>query len=257
MNALPRRVTPELLDDLDPEDPRARRSRHDLRRVHRAMRSVAILRRVIAGLGPASPPRSVLELGAGDGTLLLRLAQTLRPAWTGVQLTLLDRHDLISDATRAAYGRLGWTVGVLQQDVLDWIRKAEPRRYDLCVANLFLHHFKEADLTTLLLGSALRSDAFIACEPRRDRFGGLGSRLIGLLGANAVTREDAVKSVAAGFRGEELSRIWAAAPGRWKVAEYRALPFTHCFTAVRKSTALGTAAMAPDLASRPDAQHGG
>jgi hypothetical protein len=249
MNALPRRVTPELLDDLDPADPRARRSRRDLRRVHRAMRSVAILRRVIDGLGHPSPPRSLLELGAGDGTLLLRLAQLLHPAWTGVQLTLLDRHDLITDDTRAAYGRVGWTVTVLQRDVLDWARSCERPRYDLCIANLFLHHFNEVDLTTLLLGIAARTDAVIACEPRRDRFGGLGSRLIGLLGANAVTREDAVKSVAAGFQGAELSRLWAAAPGAWDVAEYRALPFTHCFTAVRRPAAAG------DTVPRSDAAH--
>lgn len=236
MDSIPRRVTPELLDDLDPADPRARRSRRDLRRVHRAMGSVHILRRMLGALRLSGPPRSIIELGAGDGTLLLRLARVLGNSWTGVQVTLLDRHDLLADATRAAYQELGWTVTVLRQDALTWSRPPAGERYDLCLVNLFLHHFQDADLASLLIGSAERTDAFIACEPRRDRLSRLGSRVIGLLGANAVTREDAVKSVDAGFSGNELSTLWAAARGAWVTREYAAWPFTHCFAATRQGS---------------------
>jgi hypothetical protein len=234
LNALPRVVTPELLDDLDPGDPRALRSRRDLRRVHRAMRSVQILEAAIGTLPLQQAPRSIIELGAGDGTLLLRLARALGAPWRGAHLTLLDRHDLIAEDTRAGFRQLGWTVTVIEADVLEWSRPPVGERYQLCLANLFLHHFKGAELQALLSGSAARTDVFIACEPRRDRFGLLASRMIGLLGANAVTREDAVKSVAAGFAGHELSTVWAAAPGAWATTEYRALPFSHCFTAMRR-----------------------
>jgi SAM-dependent methyltransferase len=233
MQSLPRSVAPELLDDLDPADTRAKRSRRDLRRVHRAMRSVHILHRVLRRLKLQPLPRSVIELGAGDGTLLLRLAQSLRGSWTGVKLTVLDRHDLIAGDTRAGYERLGWTVTVIQEDVLNWIRPPVVQHYDLCVANLFLHHFKEAELASLLLAGARRTDTFIACEPRRDRLAWMASHCLGLLGANTVTREDGVKSVAAGFRDRELSELWSSAPGTWSVEEYRAFPFTHCFTATR------------------------
>src|SRR5229473_3072871 len=66
-----RRVCPEALDDLDPADPRAVRARGDLQRVHRAMGSLTILRNLIARLRLAATPKAILELGAGDGTLLL------------------------------------------------------------------------------------------------------------------------------------------------------------------------------------------
>ena len=197
------------------------------------MGSVSILRRVLSGLRLAAPPRRILELGAGDGTLLLRLARLLNPRWAGVELTLLDRQDLVTEDTRRAYRRLDWGVTVLCADALDWAHAPIAERYDLCVAMLFLHHFDTARLTALITAAAARTDAFVGCEPRRDAVSRLGSLAVGLIGANAITREDAVTSVAAGFRGQELTAIWDLTAGDWIVDEFRSLPFTHCFTAVR------------------------
>jgi hypothetical protein len=60
----------------------------------------------------------------------------------------------------------------------------------------------------------------------------LGSHLVGLLGCNAVTRNDAVLSVHAGFRDAELTAAWPTA-GAWEIDEYPAGLFTHCFLAKR------------------------
>src|SRR5271156_2372796 len=197
-----RQVCAEVLDDLDPADPRAVRSRDDIGRLHRAMGSLTILRNMIARLRLASTPRTILELGAGDGTLLLRLARTLA-SWRGVELTLLDRHRVVSPETLEGFRKLGWRVSVACKDALTWAAEPAETRFDLCVTTLFLHHFKDDDLGVLLKGIARRCDAFIASEPRRDLLAGAGSRLVGLLGASAITRGDAVKSVAAGFAGRE------------------------------------------------------
>jgi hypothetical protein len=228
-----RNVVPEVLDGLEADDPRGRRSRRDLQRVHAAMRSVSILRRSVAQLRLATQPHRLVELGAGDGTLLLRFARALQPRWTDVELTLLDRVDLVSEQTRAAYLRLGWRVTIESADALAWAAEPQGRHYDLCFANLFLHHFEAAQLGLLLRGIGSRADALVACEPRRSGLARLGSRLMIFLGANDVTREDAVKSVDAGFAGEELSAAWGQAPQEWRLKEFSALPFTHCFTAVR------------------------
>jgi SAM-dependent methyltransferase len=228
-----RSVVPEELDELAVDDPRGRRSRGDLRRIHRVMRSVSILRRTVAALRLAAPPRRILELGAGDGTLLLRFARALRPQWDEVEVTLLDRLDLVSAQTHAGYRGLGWRVTVERADALGWLNERRDRLYDLCFANLFLHHFDAVPLAALLRGVASSADAFAACEPRRSGFAAFGSRLVGFMGANGVTRGDAVKSVAAGFAGQELSAAWTQVPGTWKVEEFPALPFTHCFAAVR------------------------
>ena len=83
-------------------------------------------------------------------------------------------------------------------------------------------------------GIAHRTHAFIASEPRRDAVGRMAALAVGLIGANAVTRADAVKSVAAGFRDDELAAAWEDGGIDWKIHEFRAAPFTHCFTAVRR-----------------------
>jgi SAM-dependent methyltransferase len=230
-----RLVEGEELDGLAADDPRGCRSRRDLQRVHIAMRSVSNLRRAVAALQFAVQPRRILELGAGDGTLLLRFARAQRPRWNDVELTLLDRVDLVSGQTRAAYHELGWHVNFLRADALEWAASPQTRRYDLCFANLFLHHFESAPLALLLRAVAATTDAFVACEPRRSNLARFGSRLIVLLGANEVTRQDAVKSVAAGFTDRELSAAWNAAGGDWNLVEFSALPFSHCLAATCKS----------------------
>ena len=227
-------VEPEVLDGLPADDPQAERSRRDLRRVHWVMRSVSTLRRAVAELGLTTQPKRILEVGAGDGTLLLRFARSLRPHWHDVELTLLDRIDIVSPATRAAYQALGWRLRVVRADALAWAAAPPGQQYDLSFANLFLHHFEGDALNSVLRTVAAASDAFVACEPRRSRVAYVGSRCIVLLGANAVTREDAVKSVSAGFSGIELTTSWQPHHGEWQVAEFAAWPFAHCFTAVRR-----------------------
>jgi hypothetical protein len=230
-----RQVEAELLDQLPPDDRRARAARADLRRIHRVMGTLGILRDAIARLALPAPPRRILELGAGDGSLMLRLARALR--WSDVELTLLDRQDLLDAGRRRAFEACGWRVRALPCEVFDWARSAPGPKYDLVVTTLFLHHFEFSPLRVLCAAVAARTDAFVACEPRRGRLAVWGSHLVGFLGANAVTRGDAVKSVAAGFADRELERCWPVAPAaaerRWIVEEYETGLFTHCLTAAR------------------------
>lgn len=236
-------VTAEVLDGLAPDNIDAMRSRRDLQRVHRAMGTrliVANALRNISALDSQAPPLRVLELGAGDGTLMLGVARSLASAWPRVELTLLDRQALIPVAAKEHYAQLGWTIVERIQDVLDWAVEPIPSapaqaRWDLIIANLFLHHFDDRPLATLLVAIAARTQRFFACEPRRAWLPLVGSHLVGAIGANAVTRGDAVLSVHAGFRGNELSSFWP--PGdTWLLREYSAGLFSHCFIAERRAT---------------------
>lgn len=242
---MPRVVAAETLDGLPQDDPGAIRSRRDLRRVHRAMGTRKIIVRALKAMKLAHlevEPLRVLEIGAGDGSLMLGVAQALAGAWPKVALTLLDRQALVTPATVAGYQAVGWTVATEAGDVLDWAARDNetplnaPPRWDLIVANLFLHHFEGEQLARLVNAIAKKSDRLLACEPRRDWLALVGSHLTGMIGANAVTREDAVLSVHAGFSGQELSALWPAAGESWRIQERAAGPFSHCFCAERLGT---------------------
>ena len=245
-------VSAEALDYLAPDDPEAMRSRRDLARVHRAMGTRSIIRRGWRAL--VSPPRTaaplrILELGAGDGTLLLGVARSLNPRWPRVQLSLLDRQDIVTPATLAGFAKLGWAAQVQVADVLACAARPDvtssglpsppspSTRWDLITTSLFLPHFEDAELDLLLAAVAERGDRFHACEPGRSWLALAGSHLVGAIGANAVTRADAVLSVRAGFRHDEISARWPRAGVDWQLRESAAGLFSHCFSAHRSGAA--------------------
>jgi hypothetical protein len=231
--SLPRRVEPELLDGLAADDPRAQRSRDDLRRINRAMATLSIVQRALDRGTAGARPRTLLELGAGDGSLMLRLAQQTAPRWPDVRVTVLDRLNLVAPQTLADLREVGWTPSVVAMDVFDWLARPDDTRWDVVFANLFIHHFSSGGLRRLLGGIAARTRVFFCCEPRRTALPLAVSHLIGLMGAGPVTRQDAVSSVHAGFRAQELSDLWPD-PQDWILDEYPAGLFSQCFLAIRK-----------------------
>ncbi len=230
---MPRRVEPELLDTLPPDDPRAVHSRNDLRRVNRLMGTQSVIARALDPLMRGTSAARLIELGTGDGTLLLRLARSRAKHWSKVRLGLLDMQPVVRADTLTGFRDLGWDAQIIGADVFDWLAQSEPGDAPIIVANLFMHHFDGERLQALLNGIAGRARAFVCCEPRRSQLALTGSHLLWAIGCNEVTRHDAVVSVRAGFNGNELSALW---PNRsaWTLQENGALPFSHRFIAVRK-----------------------
>jgi hypothetical protein len=226
-----RLIEPELLDELPHDDPAAIGSRRDIARINRAMGNGRILRRLISRAMGARSPRRIVEIGGGDGRLMLGLARQLSGNWKNVQVVLVDRKNAVPAGTSAAFKKLGWDLEVVTADVFDWLKKSEAKA-DVMVANLFLHHFGEKDLARMLTLAAGRANIFAACEPRRSKFALMFSRLVGFIGCNAVTRHDAVVSVRAGFTGSELSALWPST-AEWRTQEQRAGWFAHTFLAER------------------------
>ena len=227
-------IRPEILDDLPADDPRAIQSRRDLQKVNWFMGHTRMVTRVLRRA--PSPPRLVVELGAGDGTLLLKVARRLRHR-ARVRAVLVDRRTTLSDATRDGFAETGWDVETCQSDVFEWLCRPRPETADVTLANLFLHHFQDGELTTLLTLAAQQTRLFVACEPRRSRTGLAGASLLRLIGCNDVTIHDADISVRAGFLGRELSKLWARDAG-WHLTERRRGLFTHAFIAARHGTAM-------------------
>lgn len=176
--AMKRVVEAELLDVLAADDPRARRSRRDLRLINALMGNERwILRQNLDG--------GLVELGAGEGGLTRKLAG--KGKVTGLDLQ-----------KRPKGLDLPWVAG----DLFETLPSVTG---DTVVANLILHHFEDEDLARL--GQLMRGRRrLVVVEPWRSRLslveGGLLWPLI-----NGVTRHDMMTSIRAGFRKGELPRL--------------------------------------------------
>ena len=223
----PRRLEPELLDVLSADDPAAVRSRRDLRLLNAVMLHPGIMARRMRRHAVGAP-KQIIELGAGDGSLMLRLCRRLARHWSGVNTVLVDRQDIVTPKTSQAISDLGWRETRVTQDVLEYLAVAAPA--DIIITNLFLHHFPPPQLTEIFTQCAKLSSVLIALEPRRGILPLVGSRLVGLLGCNHVSRHDAVVSVRAGFQDSELSELWPQRQG-WSFDEGSVGLWTHCFVA--------------------------
>ena len=221
-------LQPELLDHLRPDDPRAIHSRRDLSRVNRWMGNHTRLAGVLSNALNGHGLNRVTELGAGDGDFLLQVAKRIDPHRRNVKATLLDLRPNVSDETIRAFAASGWSVELVVADVFDWLPTYGD--HEVVIANLFLHHFTDAQLIKLFGLISKRGKYFVAVEPRRAPLALFCSRLLWAIGCNGVTRHDAVISVRAGFTGNELSALWPAGPD-WELREQRAGAFSQLFVA--------------------------
>jgi len=276
-----RTLHPELLDTLPADHPDAIGSRRDLRRLNTLMGHDGIIATSLEEIFPNQPPSSIVEIGAGDGQLLLRVARRMHPrhwiesqriphpetttkvlplpegegrgegkgrsvstaisnpsvrsasAAPAVDVLFIDRQNLLRDETKAQFATLNWRVHSIESDIFHWLNDPSTQP-DVVLANLVLHHFTDSQLTLLFSEIAKRADAFIAVEPRRSRWPLFCTRLLGLIGCNAVTRHDAPVSVRAGFNGRELSALWPH-NNEWELTEQRAGWFSHQFVARRRA----------------------
>jgi hypothetical protein len=199
MIPLPRHVEPEWLDSLDPDDPRAVRSRRDLRLINFLMGNEGwILRQV--GARTETARQGIVELGSGEGHLLRRLARS-GPA-TGCDLAPRP-----PDLPR----EIDWREG-------DLFTLAEPLTGGILVASLVLHHFSAEDL--LRIGRiADRFETLLFVEPHRSRSALALARMLSPF-VGEVTQHDMPASIHAGFAAGELGHALGLSPD-WSVTECR------------------------------------
>jgi hypothetical protein len=222
-----RLVQPEILDELPADDPRAIQSRRDLQKVNTFMGHTGMVARAIRSA--TAPPRLLVELGSGDGTFLLRVAQRVGSD-ARVRAVLVARRPSLSAATLEGFAAAGWEIDIFESDALEWLCRPRAEMADVTLVNLFLHHFRDSELANLLNLAAQHTRRFIACEPRRSRTALGGASLLRFIGCNEVTTHDADVSVRAGFRDRELSALWPPDDG-WQLRERRAGLFSHTFIA--------------------------
>lgn len=180
-----RKLTPELLDHLPHNDPGARRSRRDLRRINFFMGNERWIMSMIPNTG-----QSITEIGAGDGHLLSRIA-TQHPD------SAIVAYDLAPRPLRLP-AKADWKQG-------DLFSQPPPQSGGTLIANLFLHHFDEPQLHEL--GKWMGAfDTLIINEPLRAGFPLLMAKLAAPF-IHPITRHDMRVSIEAGFVTGELADL--------------------------------------------------
>ena len=225
-------VEPELLDELPPQDRRAIRSRHDLRRLNTWMNHPSAMARALSDNLAGIKSLRIAEIGAGDGHFLLRVARRL-PQWPGSDATLVDRLDAFHPKVLRGFNDLGWRVNIKMTTATEWLTQSPPDSTDAIVSNLFLHQFRTDELVEMLELAANCARLVIALEPRRAQLPQFFGRLLWAIGCNSVTRHDAGISIRAGFSGCELSALWPDKQN-WQLTERAIGLFSHLFIARRR-----------------------
>ena len=228
-----RHVENELADHIPGDDPRARRFRQDLGRLNALAMTDRVMARALLKNSGDAVPRELVDLGAGDGTFMLRVAQRLAPRWRDVTVKLVDQQDIVSAQVRNSFAALHWNIQTIPADVFEFLQTMQSS-VDIITANGFLHHFTAEHLARLLGLAARRTKLFVACEPRRTHFAREASRFVWVLGCGDVIRRDVVASIRAGFVGTEISASWPVRDD-WMIVERETGPFSHVFIARHES----------------------
>ena len=210
-----RLLVPELLDSMDAADPRAIRSRLDLRIINAFLGNERWIRSMLRE--HSVEICSLLELGAGDGHLLNRLHGIL-PEVILTGLDLRARPEGLPSGIR-------WIRGNFLETLTD-------AGADACIGNLILHHFDSEALLTL--GGKLQEFRLLLfSEPLRKELPMRLARMVLPL-AGEVTRHDMPASIRAGFLKGELPSLLGLDPAHWNVKEYESGRGSLRLMAIRK-----------------------
>lgn len=220
-----RLVEPEILDSLPHDHPDALASRGDIRFLNTVMGNFRWIRKELGQ--NARPAEKVVELGAGDGSLVRYVARThaaLAKGWTGLDFAPSPGPALLPVGA-------GWLQGDFLADgaAADAVRGA-----DIVVANLILHHFQDDQLA--LLGRRLhRARLLLISEPARHPSHLWKGRLLNaVLSFNHVTMFDMARSIQAGFKVGELPRLLRLDEKVWTVQESTSQLGAYRLVAVRR-----------------------
>ncbi len=193
-------VEPEILDNLPHDDPAARRSRSDLRRINCLMGNDRWVLATLANISIKSASM-ICEIGAGDGVLV----EKIQRRFPNSRVTACD---LVPRPT-GIQSSIDWRSG-------DLFHQAPPSGGTL-VANLFLHHFEGEQLHRL--GNLCDGfDVLIFNEPDRSAIAALLGTLLHPF-VNHVTRHDMQTSIRAGFRTGEIADLLGLDPSLWRIRE--------------------------------------
>ena len=160
-------------------------------------------------LPPGEDRVTILDLAAGSGDLVIRLAQTLPGGLSRIRWQVADISEHALERCRRRASEAGVEIETHRVDAV----KDELPPADIVTCSLFLHHLREDDVVAVLrnLHASGRLGG-VVCDLRRSRTGlFLAATASRLATRSQVVHFDATASVRAAFTMDELQEFTVAA----------------------------------------------
>lgn len=204
--AFARHRIPELMDDDALDEHAHRRALLGLARINAISGIDRHLWRRAAGLARALGRNvRVLDVAAGSGDVLIRVAERAREAGIGLEAHACDISPVALDEARRKAALRGVT---LTTHLTDVIHTRLPGGFDIAYCGLFLHHLDEPQVEIVLRQMVDAANSVLVQDLRRNYLGlGLATVVPRLLTRSRIVHIDAVRSVHAAFTVEEIRTL--------------------------------------------------
>lgn len=162
------------------------------------------LKKILKG-HPTDKPLTIVDMGCGNGDLLRCIAEYGKKVGYDFRLIGID-----ANAHTVAYARkLSGKYKELSFQQLDvFSEEFQKLEYDLVLATLFLHHFSEEEIVTLLQSVMKTATVgMVVNDLHRNALAYFLFRLLGLFIRNPMTREDGLISIRKAFKREDLENM--------------------------------------------------
>ena len=154
---------------------------------------------------PKKEELTIIDLGCGSGDMLRRVAEYGKNEGYIFKLIGVDANEFIinhAKKTSTAYPEISY----LQQDIFS--EEFKESSYDIVLTTLFLHHFKEDELVSLLNQICQKASlGIVVNDLHRHALAYYLFKLLCLVIKNEMVKQDGLTSILRGFKKEELEDI--------------------------------------------------
>ncbi len=205
VNTTYRSTEAEIMDDLSMEGEMLRKTLDQIVAINKGLGGNRATLNGLHALLKSKPPGSIvtiIDLGCGSGDMLRTVAEYGRKNKYVFKLTGIDANEFTVNYARklsADYPEISY----IKMDVLG--NEFAELEYDVVIATLFLHHFKNEEIEKMLnVWTTKVKNGIVINDLHRSRTAYYLFRLMSLFISNPMVRKDGAISVLRGFKKKEL-----------------------------------------------------
>lgn len=214
----------EVMDDFDFQGKEMSRLLNDLNIVNKWLGGNKITLTALSSLIRASDKKeifSIIDIGCGDGEILRLAADKMKDLGIRCSFTGIDANTNILDEAikrSSAYGNIQYiSMNIFSEEF-------EKMEYDIALFTLFLHHFNDDEIVTILKTATSNAKVgIIVNDLERNQLAFILFKIFGnMLLSTKTARSDGLISVCRAFKKMDLNNYAARIDGihriKWKWA---------------------------------------